>query len=66
MHDYEAKNCIGCGNCALACKKNAITMIENTLYKPPHGDYIRLILRMLPPVLLMGTKIKLMRYFARS
>ncbi len=62
IHGYNSANCIGCGNCAKICKNNAISMIENTLYKPPPGSYIGLLLKMLPPITLMGAKLKLTRY----
>lgn len=63
IHEYNPLNCIGCGNCTLSCKTNAITMVENRLYKPPPRSYRKLILKMIPPVILTGTKIKLLRYF---
>ncbi|OHD66001.1 MAG: hypothetical protein A2176_09525 [Spirochaetes bacterium RBG_13_51_14] len=65
-HVYNHDNCIGCGNCIIPCRKKAIKMIENRLYKPPLKSYTRLILNMLPPVILTGVKIKLRRYFSRS
>jgi len=41
-------------------------MTENRLYKPPRASYTSLILQMIPPVILMGTKIKLARYFSKT
>ena len=38
-HEYNPENCIGCGNCAMECKNDAIVMIENSLYRPPHENY---------------------------
>ena len=61
-HGYDHRNCIGCGNCVMVCGNKAITMIENRSYRPPVRSYQRLILKMLPPVILTGTKIKLMRF----
>jgi electron transport complex protein RnfB len=65
-HMYDPANCIGCGTCVAACANNAITMTENRLYRPPPASYARLILQMIPPVILMGTKIKLTRYFSKT
>jgi NAD-dependent dihydropyrimidine dehydrogenase PreA subunit len=65
-HGYNPGNCVGCGNCVMVCKNGAITIMENPLYRPPHRNYKRLIVSILPPVILMGAKIKLMRYFKRT
>ncbi len=65
-HEYNPENCIGCGNCAMECKNGAIVMMENALYRPPHENYSRLILKILPRIILMGTTIKLRRYFRRT
>ncbi len=61
-HVYDSANCIGCGYCSKVCKNNAIKMIENLSYKPPSKSYINLLFKMLPPITLMGTKIKFSRY----
>jgi NAD-dependent dihydropyrimidine dehydrogenase PreA subunit len=66
MHVYNPANCIGCGSCVAACANEAISMTENRLYKPPRASYTSLILQMIPPVILMGTKIKLARYFSKT
>jgi NAD-dependent dihydropyrimidine dehydrogenase PreA subunit len=65
-HVYNHELCVGCGNCAVSCGSNAITMVENELYKPPSGSYPRLILKMLPPILLTGAGIKLRRLFPKK
>jgi NAD-dependent dihydropyrimidine dehydrogenase PreA subunit len=65
-HGFLQKNCIGCGNCAMVCKKNAIRLIENRFYRKPSQSYFRLIAQMIPSVILMGTRLKLKRYFKRA
>ncbi len=66
LHHYDSALCIGCGNCVASCGRKAIDMMENAAYRPPSPDYARLIMNMLPPVFLMGVKIKLKRFFSRS
>lgn len=65
-HGYSHELCVGCGICAESCGNNAITMTENRLYRPPSGSYTRLILKMLPPILLTGTGIRLRRLFSKK
>jgi ferredoxin len=62
IHIFTAENCIGCSNCVEICDKNAISMKENLLYNPPSKGFTSLLLKALPPVVLMGTKIKLSRF----
>jgi ferredoxin len=65
-HRYDSALCIGCGNCVDLCKKKAVSMTENTAYRPPSRSYARLVMNMLPPVVLTGFSLKLKRYLSKS
>lgn len=62
QHRYDRTRCIGCGNCVASCLRNAVGMTENAAYRPPAPNYITLIMKMLPPVILTGLQIKLKRF----
>lgn len=62
-HNYLTEKCIGCGHCIEACKRNAIRLIENPLFKKPTTKYSKLLLKMMPSITMMGLEIKLARYF---
>jgi ferredoxin len=65
-HRWVSDRCMGCGYCVGACKRDAIRMIENPSFKTPAKGYWGLLLKMLPPVLLMGAKIRWKRAFGTS
>ncbi len=62
-HRYYEDRCIGCGNCIDACKKNAIMLVENPLFKNPSNGYIKLLVKMMPSIIMIGLKIKFNRFF---
>ena len=62
-HNHWAEKCIGCGHCLEACKKKAIRLVENPLFKKPTNRYSKLLLKMMPSITIMGLEIKLKRYF---
>jgi len=65
-HKFNEKKCIGCGNCIAACTRHALRLNENKAYKPPPKNYKRLLMKMLPPITLMGIKLKLARYRGKN
>jgi ferredoxin len=65
-HSYMAEKCIGCGHCIDVCKKNAIRLVENPLFKKPTNGYIKLLFKMMPSITMMGLKIKLTRYLNKT
>lgn len=65
-HIYLTEKCIGCGYCIEACKKNAIRLVKNPLFKKPTNKYSKFLLKMMPSITMMGLEIKLTRYFNRS
>ncbi|MBP7738129.1 MAG: hypothetical protein KA369_19290 [Spirochaetes bacterium] len=66
LHRYDRALCVGCGNCIASCNRRAIGLEENASYRPPAPNYVKLVMNMLPPVVLMGVKVKLKRFFSRS
>jgi len=65
-HHFNVSKCIGCGNCIDSCTRHALKLIENKNYKPPPKNYTRLLMKMLPPITLMGIKIKFSRYWRKQ
>jgi NAD-dependent dihydropyrimidine dehydrogenase PreA subunit len=63
LHCYSEERCIGCGNCIDVCKRNAIKLVENPSFKKPPNGYIKLLLKMMPSITVMGLKIKFSRFF---
>jgi ferredoxin len=66
LHHYTKEKCIGCGNCIDVCKKEAIKLVENPLFRKPANGYIKLLLKMMPSITMMGIKIKLSRYLDKN
>ena len=58
--------CLGCGYCVDACKQGAIRLIENSSFERPAHSYVRLLLKMLPPIVATGLKLRWRRLSGSS
>jgi Pyruvate/2-oxoacid:ferredoxin oxidoreductase delta subunit len=65
-HRLLTDKCIGCGYCVAACTRTAIRLVENPSFTRPKSGYVRLLMTMIPPITMMGLKIKWRRSFGKK
>lgn len=56
IHSYSIDKCIGCGLCVGVCKKGAISMEPNSLYRPPARGFASLGISMMPRTAISGLR----------